>query len=116
MSFYFKQEKFHFKLRYLLLVQDTCWKMSLLTASINRNLFKSVSEIVLQAHLAIAACEKRLKSQGRKVVVITQNIDELHKRAGSENIYELHGNLELSKTEKLVRKQIRTSCMSYFSI
>jgi len=34
-----------------------------------------------------------LKAQGRKVVVITQNIDELHKRAGSEKIYELHGNV-----------------------
>ena len=34
-----------------------------------------------------------MKAQGRKVVVITQNIDELHKRAGSEIIYELHGNI-----------------------
>ena len=25
------------------------------------------------------------------MIVITQNIDELHKRAGSENILELHG-------------------------
>ena len=53
-----------------------------------------------KAHLAIAACEKRLKSQGRKVVVITQNIDELHKRAGSENIYELHGNLFKTRCTK----------------
>jgi len=43
------------------------------------------------AHEAIAGMEKRLKSQGRSVVVITQNIDELHKRAGSEYILELHG-------------------------
>ena len=42
-------------------------------------------------HLAIAECEKRLKGQGRSVTVITQNIDELHKRAGSERILELHG-------------------------
>lgn len=46
-----------------------------------------------KAHLAIAKCEKRLKKQGREVTVITQNIDELHKRAGSENILELHGTL-----------------------
>lgn len=45
------------------------------------------------AHVAIAECEKRLKPQNRRVVVITQNIDELHRRAGSENIIELHGNL-----------------------
>lgn len=44
-------------------------------------------------HLAIAECEKRLKGQGRSVTVITQNIDELHKRAGSERILELHGSL-----------------------
>lgn len=45
------------------------------------------------AHEAIAKLEKRLKPQGRSVVVVTQNIDELHKRAGSENIIELHGKL-----------------------
>ena len=43
------------------------------------------------AHTAIAECEKRLKQQGRTVTVITQNIDELHKRAGSERVVELHG-------------------------
>ncbi|XP_078282899.1 NAD-dependent protein deacylase sirtuin-5, mitochondrial isoform X1 [Rhinoraja longicauda] len=45
------------------------------------------------AHVAIADCEARLSKQGRKVVVITQNIDELHKRAGSKDIYEIHGSL-----------------------
>ncbi|XP_070688724.1 NAD-dependent protein deacylase sirtuin-5A, mitochondrial-like [Pempheris klunzingeri] len=45
------------------------------------------------AHLAIAECEERLSKQGREVTVITQNIDELHRRAGSKNILELHGNL-----------------------
>jgi len=45
------------------------------------------------AHIAIADIEKRFKQEGKKVVVITQNIDGLHKRAGSENIIELHGNL-----------------------
>lgn len=45
------------------------------------------------AHTAIAECEERLKKQGRRVVVITQNIDSLHARAGSKNIIELHGNL-----------------------
>lgn len=43
------------------------------------------------AHLAIAECEERLGKQGRTVTVITQNIDELHQRAGSKNILELHG-------------------------
>jgi NAD-dependent deacetylase len=41
-------------------------------------------------HLAIAEFEKILPG----VTVITQNIDNLHKRAGSKNVYELHGNIE----------------------
>jgi len=49
----------------------------------------------LQAHVAIAECESRLKEQGRRVVVITQNIDSLHARAGSNNIIELHGKFFL---------------------
>lgn len=50
----------------------------------------------MQAHIAIAECEKRLASQGRRIVVITQNIDELHERAGSKNILELHGQILFS--------------------
>ncbi|XP_038596690.1 NAD-dependent protein deacylase sirtuin-5, mitochondrial-like [Tachyglossus aculeatus] len=45
------------------------------------------------AHLAIAECEAWLGKQGRRVVVITQNIDELHRRAGTENLLEIHGSL-----------------------
>jgi len=41
--------------------------------------------------VAIAECESRLKEEGRRVVVVTQNIDSLHARAGSKNIIELHG-------------------------
>ncbi len=41
-------------------------------------------------HLAIAEMEKLFP----KVVVITQNIDNLHKRAGCKTVYELHGNIE----------------------
>lgn len=42
-------------------------------------------------HLAIAQCEARLRDQGRRVVVITQNIDELHRKAGTKNLLEIHG-------------------------
>uniref|UniRef100_A0A0B7AR51 Deacetylase sirtuin-type domain-containing protein n=1 Tax=Arion vulgaris TaxID=1028688 RepID=A0A0B7AR51_9EUPU len=52
------------------------------------------------AHTAIADLEKRLKPQGRRVVVVTQNIDGLHKAAGSENIIELHGNLFVTRCTK----------------
>ena len=42
-------------------------------------------------HLAIAECQARLHGQGRQVVVITQNIDELHRKAGTKNLLEIHG-------------------------
>lgn len=38
-------------------------------------------------HLALA----KLEAQGRLVAVITQNIDELHQRAGSRRVLEVHG-------------------------
>lgn len=41
------------------------------------------------AHTAIANLEKFYE-----VTVVTQNIDNLHARAGSSKIYELHGNIE----------------------
>lgn len=41
-------------------------------------------------HLAIVEFEKYFN----KVVIITQNVDNLHRRAGSKLIYELHGNIE----------------------
>ena len=41
------------------------------------------------AHLALAA----LEAAGRLKAVITQNIDGLHQRAGSQVVYELHGTI-----------------------
>ncbi len=41
------------------------------------------------AHLAIAQLEKYYD-----VTVVTQNIDNLHRKAGSSKIFELHGNIE----------------------
>lgn len=36
---------------------------------------------------------KRLEESGLEVTVITQNIDGLHQKAGSQNVIELHGNV-----------------------
>ncbi|MFI5251406.1 MAG: NAD-dependent deacetylase [Bacteroidota bacterium] len=41
-------------------------------------------------HYALAGMEKLYSLFS----IITQNIDNLHRRAGSKNIYELHGNIE----------------------
>eukprot|EP00057_Strongylocentrotus_purpuratus_P001198 XP_001196343.2 PREDICTED: NAD-dependent protein deacylase sirtuin-5, mitochondrial [Strongylocentrotus purpuratus] len=43
-----------------------------------------------KGHIAIADFEKRLSNQERRVSVITQNIDELHRQAGSANVIEMH--------------------------
>jgi NAD-dependent deacetylase len=40
-------------------------------------------------HFAIAEIERRVP----EFLLVTQNIDTLHQRAGSENVLELHGNL-----------------------
>jgi NAD-dependent deacetylase len=42
------------------------------------------------AHMAIA----EMQNIFNEVTVVTQNIDNLHRRAGSKKIYELHGNIE----------------------
>lgn len=42
------------------------------------------------AHLALARLENH---PGYKVLVVTQNIDDLHERAGSQNIIHMHGEI-----------------------
>ena len=46
------------------------------------------------AHIAIANLEKKFD-----VSVITQNVDDLHERAGSSNVLHLHGLLREAKSE-----------------
>jgi len=41
------------------------------------------------AHIALA----KLEAGGRLTAVVTQNIDGLHTKAGSKNVYELHGSI-----------------------
>ena len=47
-------------------------------------------------HLAIAHFENDLKERGKGFAVVTQNVDNLHRRAGNEHIIELHGNITRS--------------------
>jgi NAD-dependent deacetylase sirtuin 5 len=44
-------------------------------------------------HLALVELESRLKQQGKRFHLFTQNIDGLHERAGSRSITRLHGSL-----------------------
>lgn len=48
------------------------------------------------AHAALARLERR----GRLTAVITQNIDGLHQKAGSKNVFELHGSIYRNYCEK----------------
>ncbi len=71
-----------------------------------------------QAHLALAKLEKAGLLQG----VITQNIDNLHQRAGSSYVIEYHGNFqrfycakcnadkEMEEVRKASQKQIPVLC------
>ena len=56
-------------------------------------------------HKAVADLEKRLTSQGRNVTVVTQNIDRLHHKAGSQNVIEMHG-MSVYRQQKLCCRSI----------
>jgi NAD-dependent deacetylase len=45
------------------------------------------------AHYALARLEAELKGQGGKLFLCTQNIDDLHERAGSPEVVHMHGEL-----------------------
>lgn len=52
------------------------------------------------AHLALAGLQKEFKN----VFLVTQNVDNLHERAGSENVVHMHGELlkvRCTQTEKV---------------
>ena len=55
------------------------------------------------AHIAVAKLQERFN-----VTVITQNVDDLHERAGSKNIIHLHGQLRMvrSVTQPSLKKDI----------
>ena len=45
-----------------------------------------------EGHIALVALERYLKGKG-SFLLVTQNVDGLHHKAGSENVLELHGNI-----------------------
>jgi NAD-dependent deacetylase len=45
------------------------------------------------AHFALARLERGLAARGDELVLVTQNIDDLHERAGSERVIHMHGEL-----------------------
>ncbi len=51
-------------------------------------------------HRALAEMEARLARRGAQFTLITQNVDGLHQRAGSQNVIELHGNIARVKCSR----------------
>ena len=45
------------------------------------------------AHIALTKLEKILSQKGDSFTLVTQNVDDLHQRAGSQNIIPMHGEL-----------------------
>ncbi len=45
------------------------------------------------AHEALARLENALETNGGRLILVTQNIDDLHERAGSGNVVHMHGEL-----------------------
>ncbi len=52
------------------------------------------------AHIALAKLEK----QGKLQTVITQNVDNLHQRSGSNSVVEFHGNLQRFYCQKCLNE------------
>lgn len=44
-------------------------------------------------HVGLAAIEQAVVDRGDSFTLLTQNVDGLHRRSGSENVVELHGSL-----------------------
>jgi len=52
------------------------------------------------AHAALAAFERRLARAGATFLLVTQNVDDLHERAGSERLLHMHGELAVLRCEQ----------------
>ena len=56
------------------------------------------------AHVAIAELERHVVAAGGRFALLTQNVDRLHQRAGSERVVELHGSLEVWRDHRSGRR------------
>ncbi len=52
------------------------------------------------AHVALAALEERLARAGARFTLVTQNVDDLHERAGSSALLHMHGELARLRCER----------------
>ena len=52
------------------------------------------------AHHALVELERRLAGAGGSFLLVTQNVDDLHERAGSRNLLHMHGELAALRCER----------------
>ncbi|MSR63489.1 MAG: NAD-dependent deacylase [Planctomycetes bacterium] len=52
------------------------------------------------AHHALVEIERRLAAAGALFTLVTQNVDDLHERAGSRNLVHMHGELAVLRCER----------------
>ena len=45
------------------------------------------------AHRALARLERELEGRGGSLLIVTQNVDDLHERGGARNVVHMHGQL-----------------------
>ncbi len=60
------------------------------------------------AHIALAELERKL---GQRYFLCTQNVDDLHERAGSRNLVHMHGELFESRCDRCTRAPFRDTCL-----
>jgi len=53
------------------------------------------------AHIALVALEERASKAGGELLLVTQNIDGLHREAGSRNLIEVHGRADRVRCPRL---------------
>lgn len=56
------------------------------------------------AHFALVELERRLAAAGRPFRLVTQNVDDLHERAGSQSLVHMHGELAVLRCESCGRR------------
>lgn len=54
-----------------------------------------------RAHYALAGLQERLATAGGDLTIVTQNIDDLHERAGARGVIHMHGELLKARCEAL---------------
>ncbi len=58
------------------------------------------------AHFALARLEQALAARGGRLTLVTQNIDDLHERAGSREVVHMHGELLKARCQSCETVQV----------